>query len=186
MLALTPVPAISHVEQLNIGAGRRTLAIGLALLIPALLLLMLLSFRPEEPPEIKEERVTMVTIAAAEPAEETPEPSSAEAPPTDEQPEPQPPTSETPLPPQPVAPAAATPIPTPAERPPSPATPKIGVRPPGGAVYGPPDRGGSSASRDTARVGTAPNGEPLDAAAWYREPSDGELRGYLSTASGPG
>ena len=35
-------------------------------------------------------------------------------------------------------------------------------------------------------MGTAPNGEPLYAAAWYREPSDGELRGYLSTASGPG
>jgi protein TonB len=37
-----------------------------------------------------------------------------------------------------------------------------------------------------ARVGTAPNGEPLYAAAWYREPYDSELRGYLSTASGPG
>ena len=35
-------------------------------------------------------------------------------------------------------------------------------------------------------MGTAPNGEPLYAAAWYREPRDDELRGYLSTASGPG
>jgi len=35
-------------------------------------------------------------------------------------------------------------------------------------------------------VGTAPNGEPLYAAAWYREPKDEELRGYLSTATGPG
>ncbi|HMN55067.1 MAG TPA: hypothetical protein PKC32_12870 [Sphingopyxis sp.] len=35
-------------------------------------------------------------------------------------------------------------------------------------------------------MGTAPNGEPLYAASWYREPSDDELRGYLSTASGPG
>jgi protein TonB len=35
-------------------------------------------------------------------------------------------------------------------------------------------------------VGTAPNGEPLYAAAWYREPRRDELRGYLSTASGPG
>lgn len=40
---------------------------------------------------------------------------------------------------------------------------------------------------DTARVsGSGPNGEPLYAAAWYREPYDDELRGYLSTASGPG
>ena len=35
-------------------------------------------------------------------------------------------------------------------------------------------------------MGAAPNGEPLYAASWYREPSDDELRGYLSTASGPG
>ena len=40
--------------------------------------------------------------------------------------------------------------------------------------------------RDTERVGTAPNGEPLYAAEWYREPSDDMLRAYLSTAHGPG
>lgn len=40
---------------------------------------------------------------------------------------------------------------------------------------------------DTPRVsGSGPNGEPLYAAAWYREPYDDELRGYLSTATGPG
>jgi protein TonB len=39
---------------------------------------------------------------------------------------------------------------------------------------------------DSEVVGRAPNGDPLYAARWYREPSDGELRGYLSTASGPG
>ena len=38
----------------------------------------------------------------------------------------------------------------------------------------------------SGRVGTAPNGEPMYAAAWYRKPDDSELRGYLSTASGPG
>ena len=40
--------------------------------------------------------------------------------------------------------------------------------------------------RDTERVGTAPNGEPLYAAAWYREPTDDQLRAYLSTARGRG
>lgn len=30
------------------------------------------------------------------------------------------------------------------------------------------------------------SGEPLYAARWYREPYPEELRGYLSTASGPG
>lgn len=39
---------------------------------------------------------------------------------------------------------------------------------------------------DSEVVGQAPNGEPLYAARWYREPNQGELAGYLSTASGPG
>ena len=39
---------------------------------------------------------------------------------------------------------------------------------------------------DSKRVGTAPGGQPLYAAAWYREPDDSELAGYLSTADGPG
>ncbi|HTG39678.1 MAG TPA: hypothetical protein VL973_12810, partial [Sphingomonas sp.] len=50
-------------------------------------------------------------------------------------------------------------------------------------VMGPPDTGTPG---DTERVGTAPNGQPLYAASWYREPYPEELRGYLSTASGPG
>ncbi|MEO6247102.1 MAG: hypothetical protein ABIO85_00775 [Sphingomicrobium sp.] len=32
---------------------------------------------------------------------------------------------------------------------------------------------------DTERVGTAPNGQPLYAAQWYRQPTDRELGGYL-------
>jgi len=52
------------------------------------------------------------------------------------------------------------------------------------AVSGPPNIG---AVGDSQRVdGQGPNGEPLYAAAWYREPYDDELRGYLSTARGPG
>lgn len=39
---------------------------------------------------------------------------------------------------------------------------------------------------DSKRVGSAPGGQPLYAAAWYREPDDSELTGYLSTADGPG
>lgn len=50
---------------------------------------------------------------------------------------------------------------------------------------GPADTG--SAYRDSPRVsGSGPNGEPLYAASWYREPYDDELRGYMSTATGPG
>jgi protein TonB len=40
-----------------------------------------------------------------------------------------------------------------------------------------------STAADTPLVdGSGPNGEKLYAAAWQREPSDGEMRGYLSTA----
>ncbi len=52
-------------------------------------------------------------------------------------------------------------------------------------MMGPVDSGSRYA--DTPRVsGSGPNGEPLYAASWYREPTDAELAGYLSTASGPG
>lgn len=154
---------------------------------------MLLTFGLDTPPDHREERVSVVSLEATEISKEAPEPSSAERERTEEQPAPQQPATEEPLPaepaeplpPQATEPKAAPTIATPAERPPSPAPPRIGIRPPGGQVYGPPNIGGS-ASRDTERVGTAPNGEPLYAAAWYREPRDDELRGYLSTASGPG
>jgi len=54
----------------------------------------------------------------------------------------------------------------------------------GKAAVGPPDTGTPG---DTPKAeGRGPNGETLYAAAWYREPYDDELRGYLSTASGPG
>lgn len=49
---------------------------------------------------------------------------------------------------------------------------------------GPPDRGFPG---DSERVsGSGPNGEPLYAASWYREPYPDELRGYLSTANSEG
>lgn len=53
------------------------------------------------------------------------------------------------------------------------------------AVAGPPNLG--RVAGDTPRVeGRGPRGEPLYAASWYREPYDSEMRGYLSTARGPG
>jgi protein TonB len=66
-------------------------------------------------------------------------------------------------------------VPAPAEPPPRPAPPADGP------VYGPPDTGGPR-STDSERVGTAPNGEPLYAAQWYRRPGK-EFDGYLSQAS---
>ena len=188
LLQLSPVPATPYVEQLSIGAGRRTLAISLAVLIPALLLLMLFSWGFEEEPDFREAPVSVVSLEATEIPEEAPEPSNPEPARTEAQstsPEPAP---REPLPSEPAQPKAAQAPepPPPAIATPAPAIPPSAPRPSGGRVYGPPNIGGSSASRDTERVGTAPNGEPLYAAAWYREPRDDELRGYLSTASGPG
>jgi len=202
LLLLSPLPATSptrshdspYVEQLNIGAGRRTLAISLAVAIAALLLLLLLNWGAEEQPGKKDDYVSVVSLEATEAPNDAaeaspPKPQKAEdrdPSPEPEPDEPQPLEQATPLPPPPIVPKAAPPMAPPAEQPPSPPTPKIGARPPDGRVYGPPNTGGSPASRDSERVGTAPNGEPLYAAAWYREPSDDELRGYLATASGPG
>lgn len=187
MLQLSPVPATPYVEQLSIGAGRRTLAITLAVLIPAILLLMLLSFGPETPPDHKDEHVTLVTLEPTEAPAEAPEPSQEKPEPAKEPPASSPqPAPETPLAPEPakpLPPLVTEPKPTPTI---TPVKPQAVIRPSSGKVYGPPNTGGSSASRDTERVGTAPNGEPLYAAAWYTEPRDDELRGYLSTASGPG
>ncbi|MDQ3145181.1 MAG: hypothetical protein M3Q57_09960, partial [Pseudomonadota bacterium] len=36
-----------------------------------------------------------------------------------------------------------------------------------------------SAPGDSQRVGTGPNGEPLYAAEWHREPTNAQLAGYL-------
>ena len=192
-LSLIPVPATPHAEPLGIGAGRRTLSISLALLITGGLLLMLLTFGVGKPTDNREERVTIVTLEAAGNLEEAPEPDNREREQAEEKPAPTQPTAEPQPempkpPPTPILnPTAAPPPPTPSERPPAPQPPQPVLRPSDGKVYGPPNSGGrSSAFRDTEQVGTAPNGEPLYAAAWYREPSDNELRGYLSTASGPG
>ena len=193
MLQPSPAPATPFVERLRAVAGRPALGISLALLIEGLLLLMLLSLGSEGQPGNREgPLLTVVNLRVNEVSENAPEPSSPEREqPAEERPVPQRPATEEPLPPQPAEPKAApmarAVIPTPHEQPPSAVRPPSLIRPPpsGKPLYGPPDKGGSS-SRDTERVGTAPNGEPLYAAAWYREPRDDELRAYLSTARGPG
>ena len=184
------------------------LGISLALLVEALLLLVLLSLGMEKEPGEKEKATTVVNLEINEALEEAPQQPSPEraetaekqAPPRrsdPEEPRPQEPAEPlTPRPAEPLPPQPAQPAPTPAAPfivptpprqrspaaiPPNPVRPAPSNRP----LYGPPNKGGTP-SDDTERVGTAPNGEPLYAAAWYREPRDDEMRGYLSTASGPG
>ncbi len=189
-----PVPATPFVERLRSGAGRRALGLGLALVIEALLVLVLLTLGSGRRPAVEDRRTTVVSLPAAEVADEAPETQRPEPEQRAEtQPERQRPEQEPPRPPQPPQPAeqAAAPVPpaiVPMDWQLRPANPLRRVeRPaaPARPLYGPPDIR-SAAMRDTERVGTAPNGEPLYAAAWYREPEDAMLRAYLSTAHGPG
>lgn len=189
-LLLSPVPATPYVDQLNIGAGRRTLAISLALAIAVLLLLVLLSWGPGKPPDKKEEFVSVVSIAAATSSQDESDSSGAKREQAAKQVPPPPETARPPQPRSPLPPLVTEPKPAPPATAPIPRLPALPnvpstTRPSTGRVYGPPDTGGSS-SGDSEQVGTAPNGQPLYAAAWYREPSNDELRGFLSTASGPG
>jgi protein TonB len=189
------------IERLRSGAGRRTFGIGAALLIEALLLFLLLSLGLEEPKGEREPSITLVDVRTPDAADEVSEPSSAEpASQSEQQPEPQrPPAEQPPLPrtalgaPRPPAEAQPAPLPRPVLPEPEARSPAFelpaSAAPPAarsGKVYGPVDSGGSRASRDSERVGTAPNGEPLYAASWYREPERRMLSAYLSTARGPG
>jgi protein TonB len=183
------VPADVLSERFRTEAGRRAVGICVALLLEAVLLLLLLSLSLDRSKPSQEERSTLVSFTV--PPESAPEPTANPEPEArrDERPTPKAPE---PPPPQAAAPqvvAAVPPVPPPAvpvvPAPAAPATARPVQAAPSGPLYGPPDTG-SRSSDDSTRVGTAPNGEPLYAARWYREPYDDELRGYLSTATGPG
>ena len=165
--------------------------LGLTILIEALLVLLLLTLGREEQPGVEDERPTVITFVAPEASEEAPEARTSEPERrAEEQSETQRPEPEEPRPPQPAEPAAAPPAPAILPMrwslpPPNPLRNADRPAPPARPLYGPPDNR-SAAMRDTERVGTAPNGEPLYAAEWYREPAEAMLRDYLSTARGPG
>jgi protein TonB len=171
--------------------GERTGGVVFALLAEVLIILALLSLSIAPPGTQQDEQALTVFGVSPDPSEEpveeeSPAPSQDAAQSPDPQDTPAEP-SEVPSPvtatqPSPVPPAI---VPMPSAQPAQPkASPQI-AKPKAnpGRVYGPPDKG---VPGDTARVGSAPNGEPLYAAAWYREPYDDELAGYLSTARGPG
>jgi len=178
-------------------ARRRLGGIALAILAELLLALLLLTLAPTPrgTPEGDDRPLATFDLApdapapAPEPTPQPPAPAQARptAAPLPDAPQPVPaPRPATPavdapppayiyLPPQQMAAADVARRSPPAA---APAAPRRGVA-------GPPDI--RSGPRDTPRVeGTGPNGEPLYAAAWYREPYPEELRGYLSTARGPG
>lgn len=177
-------------------ARRRAGGLALALALEAALLLVLLTLGASPPVErTPGETLTTVDFTPAavpeptsaepeSPASKTPSAQPAPAEPHSEAPPPsdQPDRSALPFPvppPAAVIPRAETPAPAP---PPAPRIRAV-VRGEAQGTVGPPATSGRG---DSQRVGSRPNGEPVYAARWYREPTDGELRGYLSTASGPG
>lgn len=171
---------------------RKALGLVLALAIEALIILLLLSLGivTREPVPMRD---TLVTVPVSEEPDENQEDDAAETPedppvavqpPQGARPEPQPqeiqPTPvvrETRVP-------ALIPVSPDAMRTFDLARPQPARPAPGAQAYGPVD---SPRPGDSERIaGSGPNGEPLYAARWYREPTNAELQGYLSTASGPG
>ena len=176
---------------------RKLASLGIALVLEVLVVLLLLSLGLNiAGVEDGDETVTKFeAIEFAAPPQPEPEPAT-DAPPETTEPVPQDQPVPLPDPPRP-SPLNLNPRPTPAPPPPPPApppkpepkpsaTPKIAARINPGRTFGPADTGNPRSSGDSAQVGTAPNGEPLFAARWYREPTDQELAGYLSTANNPG
>lgn len=176
---------------------RKVLSLGIALVIEALILVLLLTLGAQIAGE-EEGKETVTEFAAsdfsapAEPeAEQPPEEQSESAEtPVDTPPVPDQPTPlDLPEPERPKPPIISNPTPAPPPPPPAKpaprASPTIGAKINPGRTYGPSDPGPSRSSTDSERVGTAPNGEPLYAAKWYREPTQQELAGYLSTATAP-
>lgn len=173
------------------GLRRRSGPVALTLLIETVLLLMLLSLGAGSGQDQPMGEIVTTFDAVRDPAPE-PEPEQAQAAPeAPAQPTQSQPPSALPSPPPialpraPTAPSVAPPAP-PAEVAPSPAPPKIRavIRSDMAGNRGPTDTGTPGDSQRIA--GSGPNGEPLYAAKWYREPTDDEFRGYFSRVSGPG
>ena len=163
-------------------------AIALAAGVEVLLILLLFSLGSvkREIAEMSETLVAFTSPAREDAADEPPAPEPREvAEVAEQQPVPVPPAEPQVERPRPFTPPIPVPRPVPRstfsienlprEAPPAPAKPQ---------TYGP---AFTPSSNDTPRVaGSGPNGEPLYAARWYREPYNDELAGYLSTARGPG
>lgn len=179
-----PNPLVSLLQRLR--DREQGTALLLALVVEALLVLAVLSIGLYDPPKPPGTPSLVSVNVAAPPA------------PEQEQPKPELARAKAPL----QAPRKTPPVPVPTVAPVQPAPPIISLsrsqmaefdisrlpRQPGPATstpkaYGPVDMG---VPGDSKRVGSAPNGQPMYAAAWYREPYDSELSGYLSTADGPG
>ncbi|MBW4329973.1 hypothetical protein KY084_03675 [Stakelama sp. CBK3Z-3] len=186
--------------------GDRFAGLLLALLVELLLALLLLTLAK---PTLFKQADSQQSLSVFDVPDSADQSEKADKSPTEQakpsqqpQPRPQPETAQQPTPPPPDRPRPP-PQPTKQTTPPwielsqsemassdirskAPPAPTVSAAP-SKPVYGPVAPPGTGiGANDTPQVGTAPNGEPLYAASWYREPYDDELRGFLSSASGPG
>lgn len=189
------MPWLAAIDARWPGLRRRAGPIALTVLIEIVLLLVLLSLGQRSGGDGRPLEQVVTTFDAAR--EPVPEP---EAPPSEPAPSaasrqdapvappvpsalPSPPPIALPRPP--TAPPAAPPAP-PVETPPTPSPPKIRavIRSDMAAMRGPADTGDRGGADSQRIAGSGPNGEPLYAAQWYREPTDDEYRGYFSRVTG--
>lgn len=136
------------------------------------------------------EALTTVDLAPDTPPADAPQPAPQDVPPSALPPlsTPRPESAAPPLPqplPMEALPPPAIPLPSPRPAPtPDTGKAKAVIRDDIGGPIGP---AYTPSPGDSERIaGSGPNGEPLYRARWYREPTDQELRGYLSSAGGPG
>lgn len=185
------------------GPERRPIALALTIGIQALVVVLLMWVAPTIPFVDKVgESLTSFDVSTPDAPPAAAPAAEAEAAPTPPTAEPAPITPPTPREPPPeridtppVTPPAALPwieltreqmasADSAVRRPP--AAPSAARAGPPTPTYGPVGNA-RGRSGDSERVeGSGPNGEPLYAASWYRRPYPDELRGFLSTAQGPG
>lgn len=182
----------------GIGTGRRSIGLLLALAVELLLIALIFTLGSSITQDGKEDAVTVVRFKANDqkpqseqqeqvdskpdlskpdtrPAEKQVKPNEVPAPIAQPRPDAPPPVQIIRLSPKEMAVVDITALP---RRPGPPA-------PVARSAMGPVDS--APPARDTPRIsGSAPNGEPLYAAEWYRKPYPDETAGYLSTATGPG
>lgn len=177
-------------EALREAAARRGFGLLAALVLEALLILLVLTLgMGRDVPEFAGEKVASFDVSEASDQDKPQEQPAAQPPAAAPQASPDAPRpaqdaapSALPVVQQMPPPAAVIPVqPAPSAAPAAPRARAV-VK---GQAFGPADTG-RPGPPDSQRVGTAPNGQPLYAAAWYREPYADELRGYLSAARGPG
>lgn len=159
---------------------RRAASFALALAIEALLLLAFfaLNFREERKPEFAGETLSTFDVSAESEQDRSATPQKQEevtqAPTRPPRPVPPVPTPEVELPDRPLQMIEVT-----RETFIASDIAKLGSAANGRQSGALPAQGRGRSAGDSQQVGTAPNGQPLYAAEWYREPTDTELAAYM-------